>query len=87
MNRGSEEEEEGEGERGWTTWRGGGLAEDDGVLPVVATVEAGVGYGRKKKRLQRIEKGWKERRERVAVAAWWPVGGCAGFLWWSWCSG
>ena len=87
MNRGSEEEEEGEGERGWTTWRGGGLAEDDGVLPVVAAVEAGVGYGRKKKRLQRREKGWKERRERVAVAAWWPVGGCAGFLWWSWCSG
>ena len=55
MNKGSEEEEEGERERGRTTWRGGGLAEDDGVLPVVAAVEAGVGYGRK--------------RERVAVAS------------------
>jgi hypothetical protein len=26
------------------------------------------------KSLQRREKGWKEKRERVAVAAWWPVG-------------
>jgi len=83
VNRGSEEEVEGEGERGRTTWRGGGLAEDDGVLSLVAAVEAGVGYGREKKKLQRREKGWKEKRERVAVAAWWPVGGCAGFLWWS----
>jgi hypothetical protein len=33
------EEEEGEGERGRTTWRGGGFVEDDGVLPVVAMVE------------------------------------------------
>jgi hypothetical protein len=45
------------------------------VLPVVAAVEAGVGYVRKKKRLQRREKCWKEKRERVAAAAWWPVGG------------
>jgi hypothetical protein len=36
MNSGSEEEEEGVGERGRTTLRGGGLAEDDGVMPVVA---------------------------------------------------
>ena len=64
MNKGSEEEEEGERERGRTTWRGGGLAEDDGVLSVVAAVEAGVGYGRK--------------RERVAVASWWPIGGRKG---------
>jgi hypothetical protein len=63
---------------------GGGLAEDDSVLPVVVAVEAGVGYGREKKKLQRREKGW---RETVAVAAWWPVGGCDGFRWWSWCSG
>jgi hypothetical protein len=34
-----------------------------------ATVEVGVGYERKKKRLQRREKGWKEKRERVAVAS------------------
>jgi transposase len=78
VNKGSEEEEEGERERGRTTWRGGGLAEDDGVLPVVAAVEAGVGYGRKKKKLQRREKCWKEKRERVAVASWWPVGGRKG---------
>ena len=71
MNRGSEEEGEGEGERGRTTWSGGGLVEDDGVLPLVAAMEASVGYGREKKRLQRREKGWKEKRERVAVAAWW----------------
>jgi len=36
---GEDEEEEGEGERGQTTWRGGGPVEDDGVLPVVAAVE------------------------------------------------
>jgi hypothetical protein len=48
---------------------------------------AGVGCERKKKKLQRREKGWKEKRERVAVAAWWPFSGCDGFLWWSWCSG
>jgi len=48
------------------------------VLPVVAAVEAGVGYGRKKKKLQRREKSSKEKRERVAVAAWWPVGGRKG---------
>ena len=29
----------------------------------------GVGCGRKKKRLQRREKGWKEKREQVKVAA------------------
>jgi hypothetical protein len=34
------------------------LAEDDDVLLVVAAVEAGVGYGRKKKMLQRREKRW-----------------------------
>jgi hypothetical protein len=45
------------------------------VLPVVAAVEAAVGYGRKKKKLQRREKCWKEKMERVAVTAWWPVGG------------
>jgi hypothetical protein len=45
------------------------------VLSVVAVVEAGVGYGRKKKKLQRREKRWKEKRERVVLAAWWPVGG------------
>ena len=39
MNRDGEEEEEGDGERGRTAWRGGGLTEDDGVLPVVAAVE------------------------------------------------
>jgi len=37
VNRDSEEE--GEGERRRTTWRGGGLAEDDGVLPMVAAME------------------------------------------------
>ena len=45
------------------------------MLPVVAAVEAGVGYGRKKKKLQRREKRWKEKRERVAAAAWRAVGG------------
>jgi hypothetical protein len=30
---------------------------------------AGVGCGRKKKKLQRREKGWKEKREKVTVAA------------------
>jgi len=30
---------------------------------------AGVGCGRKKKTLQRREKGWKEKREKVTVAA------------------
>jgi len=29
----------------------------------------GVGCGRKKKKLQRREKGWKEKREKVTVAA------------------
>jgi len=75
VNRDSKEEEEGEGERGQTTWRGGGLPEDDDVLPVVAAVEAGVCYERKKKKLQRRERCWKEKRERVTVASWWPVGG------------
>jgi hypothetical protein len=81
VNRGSEEEEEeegegkGEGERGRTTWCSGGLAKDNGVLPLVAAVEVVVGYGREKKKLQRREKGWKEKRERVAVAAWWSVRG------------
>ena len=69
MNRGNEEEEEGEGERGRTTWCGGGLAEDDGVLSLVAAVEVGVGYGREKKRLSRREKGWKEKREKVMIVA------------------
>ena len=36
-----EEEEEGERERGRVTWHGGGLVEDDGVLPVVAAVAGG----------------------------------------------
>jgi hypothetical protein len=45
---------------------------------------AGVGCGRKKKRLQRREKGWKEKRERAAMAAWWSVGRCVGFMWCSW---
>ena len=27
------------------------------------------------------------RRERAVVAAWWSVGGCVGFLRWSWWSG
>jgi hypothetical protein len=49
--------------------------EDDGVLPVVAVVEASVCYERKKKKLQRRERRWKEKRERVTVAFWWPVGG------------
>jgi len=35
------EEEEGEGERGRTTLRGSGLAEDDGVLSVVAMASCG----------------------------------------------
>jgi uncharacterized membrane protein YgcG len=39
VNRDGEEEEEVEGERGRKTWRGGGLAEDDGVLLMVAAVE------------------------------------------------
>ena len=39
VNRDGEEEEEGEGETRRTTWCGCGLAEDDGVLPVVAVVE------------------------------------------------
>jgi hypothetical protein len=34
----------------------------------VVTV-AGVGCGRKKKKLQRREKSWKEKREKVTVAA------------------
>jgi hypothetical protein len=72
-------------------WRGG-LERDEVVRPVAqeATTEvmvAGVGHGRKKKKLQRREKGWKEKSERVAVAAWWPVGGCAGLIWWNWGSG
>jgi hypothetical protein len=33
------------------------LAEADGVLSLVVAVEAGVGYGREKKRLPRREKG------------------------------
>jgi hypothetical protein len=45
VNRDGEEEEEGEGERGRTTWHDGGLAEDDGVLPVVAAVELVAGGG------------------------------------------
>ncbi|XP_073266436.1 uncharacterized protein [Populus alba] len=74
---GSEKEEEGERERGRTTWHGGGLAEDDGVQLVVAVVEAGVGYWRKKKscRSERNTGFWKEKRERVVEAVWWPVGG------------
>jgi len=39
VNRYGEEEEEGEGERGRTNWSCGGLAKDDGMLPVVAAVE------------------------------------------------
>jgi hypothetical protein len=39
VNRDGEEEEEGEGERRQTTWRGSGPDKDDGVLPVVAAVE------------------------------------------------
>jgi len=39
VNRDGEEEEEVEGEKGRTTWRGGGLVEDDGVLLMVAAVE------------------------------------------------
>jgi len=39
---------------------------------------ARVGYERKKKKLQMREKGWKEKREKVAVAAWWPFSGCDG---------
>jgi hypothetical protein len=39
VNKDDEEEEQGEGERGQTTWRGGGPAKDDGVVPVVATME------------------------------------------------
>jgi len=74
VNRSNKEEEERKGERGRTTWRGGSLAEDDGVLQVVAAVEVGVGHGGKKKRLQRREKRWKEKREKVTVAVWWPVG-------------
>jgi hypothetical protein len=51
MNR-DDEEEEGEGERGWTTCRCGVLAEVDGVLPVDSAVElvAGGRAGRKKKK-------------------------------------
>jgi len=48
-------------------WRGG-LGRDEVVRPVApeASAEvtvAGVGYEREKKRLQRREKGWKEKRE------------------------
>jgi hypothetical protein len=54
-------------------WRGG-LGRDEVVRPVArgASVEvmvAGVGCGRKKKRLQRREESWKEKREKVTVAA------------------
>jgi len=69
MNRGSEEEEEGEGERGRTTLRGGGLAKDDGVLPVIAVAvelagAAAAGRGRKGRNLQRgICRGGKEERK------------------------
>jgi hypothetical protein len=47
VNRDGEEEEEVEGERGRTTWRGGGLVVDDGVLLMVAAVElvAGIRAG------------------------------------------
>jgi len=54
-------------------WRGG-LGRDEVVRPVArgASVEvmvAGVGCGRKKKKLQRREESWKEKREKVTVAA------------------
>ena len=66
-----------------------GLGHDEMVWPMAqeASTEvmvAGVGCGRKKKRLQRREKGWKEKRERAAMAAWWSVGRCVGFMWCSW---
>jgi hypothetical protein len=56
-------------------WRGG-IECDEVVRPVAqeATAEVmvvEVGYGRKKKMLQRREKGWKEKKERVKVATWW----------------
>jgi len=52
----------------------GGLGRDEVVRPMAqgASAEvmvAGVGCGRKKKKLQRREKGWKEKREKVTVAA------------------
>ena len=28
-----------------------------------------------KKKLQRRDKRWKEKRKKATVAAWWPVGG------------
>ena len=54
-------------------WRWG-LDRDKVVRPMAqgASAEvmvAGVGCGRKKKKLQRREKGWKEKREKVMVAA------------------
>jgi hypothetical protein len=36
------------------------------------------------KGLQRREIYRKEKRERSPGAAWWPISGCVGFLWWSW---
>ena len=53
-------------------WRGG-LGRDEVIRPVAqgASAEvmvAGVGCGRKKKTLQRREKSWKEKREKVTVA-------------------
>ena len=58
------------------------MAQEDSAKVTVAGVSC-----EKKKTLQRREKVWKEKRERAAMAAWWSVGGRAGFLWWSWCSG
>jgi hypothetical protein len=43
-----------------------------------------VGYGRKKKKVCKGERKVGRRRERAAVDAWWPDGGCVGFLSWSW---
>ena len=51
MNR--DDEEEGEGERGQTTWRCSVLAEDDGVLPLVAVELVVGGRARRKKKKQR----------------------------------
>jgi hypothetical protein len=43
-----------------------------------------VGYGRKKKKVCKGERKVGRRRERATVDAWWPDGGCVGFLSWSW---